>query len=346
MKKTFKNVIGKNMKPFIIAEISANHNGSLEQAKKLISAAKKAGADAVKIQTYEPESMTINSNKEDFKIKHGIWKGKKLYNLYKQAQTPFSWHKELFNQAKKNKILIFSTPFDFKAVDLLESLKVPFYKIASFEITDHPLIEYIAEKKKPIFLSTGMANKGEIKEALKIIKSKGVKDVLLFHCISSYPSKVEEYNLNMINTLAKDFNTHVGLSDHTTGNEAALASIALGAVAIEKHFKLETSNDSPDSKFSIDPVYMKNLVSQSKNLWKGLGGGNYERAKEEKQNLIFRRSLYFVRDLKKGEKISKDNIKSLRPSFGLQPKHLKKVLGKKVKSDVKSGDRVTWQVVK
>ena len=342
MKNTFKKIIGKNIKPFIIAEISANHDGSIIKAKKMITAAKKAGADAVKIQTYEANSMTINSNKADFKIKHGIWKGKNLYDLYQLAQTPFSWHESLFKHAQKEKIIIFSTPFDNKGVDLLDKLNVPFYKVASFEITDHPLIEYIAEKKKPILMSTGMANRKEIKDALTIIKSKGVKEVLLFHCVSSYPSKVEEYNLNMIKTLATQFKTLVGLSDHTLGIEAALASVALGAVAIEKHFKLNATDDGPDSKFSIDPLEMKSLVDKTKDIWKGLGSGKYERATEEKKNILFRRSLYFVKNLKKGQKVTKDDIRSVRPSFGLEPKHFKKVLGKKIKVPVKLGDRVTW----
>ncbi len=345
MKKTFKNLIDKGLKPFIIAEISANHCGSILKAKKMITAAKTAGASAVKIQTYEADSMTINSNKSDFKIKHGIWKGQKLYDLYKSAQTPFAWHERLFEHANKVGITIFSTPFDHRGVDLLERLNVPFYKVASFEITDLLLIEYIASKKKPILLSTGMSNEKEIGEALEIIKSKGVKEVLLFHCISSYPAKVEEYNLNMIKTLEKRFKTLVGLSDHTLGNEAALAAVALGAVAIEKHFKLNTNDKGPDSKFSSDPIEMKSLVVNTNEIWKGLGLGTYQRAPEEKKNILFRRSLYFMRDLNKGHQISKDDVRSIRPGYGLKPKYLKKVLTKKTKKIVKIGDRVTWDKI-
>ncbi len=342
MKTKFKSLISKKVKPFIIAEISANHGGSLSKAIRMITAAKKAGASAVKIQTYEADSMTLDSNKNDFKINHGIWKGNKLFDLYKKAQTPFSWHKSLFNHAKKLGILIFSSVFDQRGVDLLDDLKVPFFKIASFEITDIPLIEYVASKNRPILLSTGMANEKEIGDALETIKLKGINEILLFHCISSYPSKVEEYNLNMINTLEKRFKVLVGLSDHTLGFEAALASVALGAVAIEKHFKIKKNDKGIDSKFSSDPEDIKKLVLKTEQIWKGLGAGKYERSIEEKKNISFRRSLYFVSNLKKGEKISKEDIKSIRPGFGLEPKYLNKVIKKKTKKQIKIGERVTW----
>ena len=342
MKKLFKNIIAKNIKPFIIAEISANHGGSLAKAKKMITAAKKSGADAVKIQTYEADSMTINSSKSDFKIKHGIWKGQNLFDLYESAKTPFSWHKSLFNYAKKEGITIFSTPFDYKAVDLLDSLNVPFFKIASFEITDLPLIEYIASKNKPILLSTGMSNKKEIGDALELIKSKGINEILLFHCISSYPAKVEDYNLNMIKTLENEFKTLVGLSDHTLGAEAASAAVALGAVAIEKHFKINKNDKGPDAAFSSDPNEIKKLVNITNKIWKGLGRGNYNRAPEEKKNIIFRRSLYFVKSLKKGTVIKKEDIRSIRPGYGLQPKYLEKVITMKTKKKINVGDRVSW----
>mgnify|MGYP001345046783 CR=1 FL=1 len=271
MNKKFQKLISSKSRPFIIAEISANHGGSFKKAKKMIDAAKKAGASAVKIQTYEADSMTIESNKKDFQIKHGIWKGKNLYDLYDSAKTPFAWHKSLFRYAKERKILIFSTPFDSEAVDLLDSLDTPFFKIASFELTDIPFIEYVASKGRPILLSTGMSNEEEVGEALETIKSKGVNDVLLFHCISSYPSKVEEYNLNMIKTLQKQFNTLIGLSDHTLGIEASIAAIALGAVAIEKHFKLKKNDKTLDSKFSISPEEMEELIIKSKETWLTLG---------------------------------------------------------------------------
>ena len=343
MKNLFKKLIAENIKPFIIAEISANHGGSFSKAKRMITSAKKSGASAVKIQTYESESMTIDSNKADFKIKHGMWKGQKLYDLYKIAQTPFSWHKKLFEHAKKEKIIIFSTPFDDKGVDLLEKLEVPFYKVASFEITDHFLLDYIASKKKPVLLSTGISSEKEIGEALEILKTKGVKDILLFHCISSYPAKVEDYNLNMIKSLKKTFKTLVGLSDHTLGAEAAIAAVALGAVAIEKHFKLNKNDKSPDSKFSIDPLQMKDLVFKVNSVWHGLGSANYKITKEEKKNIIFRRSLYFIRDLEKGKKITPHDIKSIRPGYGLHTSNYKKIINKKTKKSVKAGDRVSWE---
>lgn len=342
MKYSFKNIIAKNIRPFIIAEISANHGGNITKAKRMITAAKKAGAHAVKIQTYEAKSMTINSNKSDFKIKHGIWEGQNLFALYDSAKTPFSWHKSLFKHAKKEGIIIFSTPFDYEGVDLLDSLNVPFFKIASFEITDLPLIEYVASKKKPILLSTGMSNEQDISEAIEVIKSNGVNEILLFHCISSYPAKVEEYNLNMIKTLEKKFKTLVGLSDHTLGVEAALGAIALGAVAIEKHFKIHKNDQGPDAKFSSDTNGIKELVFKTEKIWKGLGSGSYQRGEEEKTNIIFRRSLYFIKPLKKGTIIKEEDIKSIRPGYGLHPKYLTKVIKKKTKKNVNIGDRVTW----
>ena len=339
-KNKFNSLIGEGRKPFIIAEVSANHNGSFLRAKKLISAAKSVGASAVKIQSYEAESMTINVNKPDFQIKHGLWKGKKLFKLYDEAKTPFLWHKKLFSHAKKEGILIFSSPFDFKAVDLLEELKVPMYKVASFEITDLPLIEYISKKKKPMLISTGMASETEIGEAIEVVKSNGVKDILLFHCISSYPSRVEEYNLKMIKTLKKQFKTFVGLSDHTLGIEAATASIALGAVAIEKHFALNTKLKGPDSAFSIEPEEMKKLILSCNNVWKGLGKGSFKRSLKERKNKVFRRSIYFVKELAKGEKIKKEDIRVIRPGLALAPKYYKQILGRKINKNVKPGDRV------
>ena len=345
MNKKFQKLISKTSKPFIVAEISANHGGSLKKAKKMIDAAKKAGASAVKIQTYEADSMTIKSNKKDFKIQHGIWKGKNLYDLYEAAKTPFAWHESLFKYAKEKQILIFSTPFDYKGVDLLDNLNTPFFKIASFEITDIPFIEYVASKGRPILLSTGMSNEEEIGEALEIIKSKGIDDILLFHCISSYPSKVEEYNLNMIKTLENQFNTLIGLSDHTLGIEASIAAVALGAVAIEKHFKLNKNDEGPDALFSSDPSEIKRLVKGTYNIWKGMGLGNYERATEEKKNILFRRSLYFVKDLEKGAIIENQDIRSIRPGFGLEPKYLRKVINMRTKKRIFKGDRVSWKLL-
>tara|TARA_X000000950_G_C13918380_1_gene662084 strand:- start:1853 stop:2893 length:1041 start_codon:yes stop_codon:yes gene_type:complete len=345
MNRKFKSLISERARPYIIAEVSANHCGSIVKAKNIITAAKKSGASAVKIQTYEAENMTIDCDKPDFKIKHGLWAGHKLFDLYKSAQTPFLWHERLFSHAKKEGITIFSTPFDDEGVDLLEKLDVPFFKVASFEITDTSLLEYIASKKKPILLSTGISSKKEIGDALEIIRSKGVNDILLFHCISSYPAKAEDYNLNMIKTLKKTFNTLVGLSDHTLGLEASIASIPLGAVAIEKHFKLDKNDQTPDSEFSIDPEQLKELVTRVNAIWKGLGSGKFYRTKEEKKNIVFRRSLYFIKDLKKGHIITKNDVKCVRPGYALAPKEIKNILFKKTKVKVRKGDRVTLKKI-
>ena len=332
--------------PFIIAELSANHNGSINLAKKSILAAKQAGANAVKIQTYEPHTMTINSNKPDFIINGGLWDGYKLFDLYDEAKTPFSWHKELFEYASKEGIQIFSSPFDESAVDLLESLDTPAYKIASFEIIDLPLIRYIAKTGKPILISSGMASEEEISEALEAARSFGARDILLFHCISSYPAPIDQANLNMIPILKKKFNVEVGLSDHTLDNLAATLSIAKGAVAIEKHFILDKSFKGPDSAFSMDPNQLEELVKDTQLAWKSLGSNNFKRAKVENSSLVFRRSLYFVKDLKKGEIISENDVKRIRPGFGLKPKFYEEILGKEVTKDVERGDPVTWNCMK
>ena len=345
MEFKFSQIIGKNKKPFIIAEMSANHEGSLNHAKKIISRAKQIGVDAIKIQTYQAEAMTINSDKSDFLIKHGIWKGNKLYDLYKKAQTPISWQKELFDHARKEKVTIFSSVFNPSDIDYLMNLNTPIFKIASFELTDLPLIKAVALTKKPIFLSTGMASEREINEALNIIFKYGGKELLLFHCISSYPAKAEEYNLNMIKTLEKKYGVFVGLSDHTIGIETAIASISLGAVAIEKHFSINEQSNGVDSSFSINPEGMKQLLEKTTLVWKGLGKGDFIRTKEEIENKVFRRSIYFNQNLKKGSIITKDNIIIVRPSFGLEPKNYKNILGMKLKKNVEKGDRVSWEVL-
>ncbi len=345
MKKEVHKLIGIGKKPFIIAELSANHNGNLKRAKEIMLAAKNGGADAVKIQTYTADSMTIDSEKNDFKIKHGLWKNNNLYNLYKSAETPFSWQKDLFDYAKKIDIIIFSTPFDEKGVDLLEKLKTPFYKVASFEITDLSLISYIATKGKPMFLSTGMSNENEIGEALEVARSFGANEIILFHCISSYPALLKESNLNMILTLRKKFNTLVGLSDHTIGLEAALIATGLGVVAIEKHFTLDRREKGPDSSFSMNPTEMKKLVIKTKEAWQGMGKGQFERTEQEKKNKIFRRSLYFVKSIRKGGLVTKNHIRVIRPGFGIEPKFYNQIIGKRTKIDIQKGDRVSWEVL-
>lgn len=337
-----RRVINKNNPPYIIAELSANHNGSLSIAKESIKVAKECGADAIKIQTYTADSMTINSNRKDFIIKSGLWKGYKLYDLYKEASTPYSWHKELFNYAKEIGITIFSSPFDENAVDLLEELDVPAYKIASFELTDINLIRYIAKKNKPILISTGLSSNKEIKEAIRTIKETGNNKILVFHCISSYPAIISDMNINRIKKLKKELNVEVGLSDHSLTNTAAITSIALGAVAIEKHFILSRSEKTPDSEFSIEPKQLRDLVIQSNEAWKSLGIEEFTLSSNESKNKIYRRSLYFVKDMVMGDVITKENMRRIRPGFGLEPKYFNQLLGKKVNKDIKSGDRVEW----
>ncbi len=335
----------KNL-PIIIAEISGNHNGSLEKAKKLIEEASKAGADYVKIQTYTANSMTIDSKKKDFLIKHGPWKGYSLYELYKEAQTPLEWQEKLYKFARGKKIKLFSSVFDEEGVDLLESLNAPIYKIASFEITDLPLIKYVSSKKKPIILSTGAANEKEINEAITTAKRAGCKNLIILHCISSYPANFENYNLLSIKYYKKKFQLPVGLSDHTKDYKAALIATALGAVAIEKHFILNKRDKTTDSFFSSDPKEFKEMVDAVKVVNKGLGKEKFKRSSYELKNRIFRRSIYFTQNVKKGQTIKLEHIKRIRPGYSLQPKFFSKVLGKKLLKDVKKGQRVTWTLLK
>lgn len=340
--KVKERFIGLDCKPYIIAELSANHGGSLERAKYSIAEAAKCGVDAVKIQTYTPDTMTIKSDKKDFKINQGLWSGKYLYDLYKIAHTPFEWHKELYNYADELGITIFSTPFDETAVDLLEDLNTPAYKIASFELTDLPLIKYIAKKNKPIFLSTGMASMNEIEETVNIIREYNENDLLLFHCISSYPTPTDKSNLLSIKYLRKKFKLNVGLSDHTISNIASTVSIGLGAVAIEKHFKLDNKDCGPDSSFSLNIDQLSSLVFDCNEAWKAKGSESFERPNIEKSNTIFRRSIYFIKNLDKGKVISKGDIKRIRPGFGLEPKYFDDIIGRKLISSVERGDPVSW----
>ncbi len=337
--------IDESHKPYLVAELSANHGGSIERAKESIRAAARTGVSAVKIQSYTPDSMTIKCNKKDFFISEGLWEGSQLYDLYKKAYTPYEWHEELFDCAKKENITIFSTPFDERAVDLLVDLKVPAFKIASFEIIDIPLIKYIASKNKPILLSTGMASLDEIDEALKTIRNISDQDVLLFHCISSYPTPTSESNLANIKFLKDKFGVKVGLSDHTTNNLAAVVAIGMGAVAIEKHFKLDDNDCGPDSSFSLNIEQLSSLVRDCNSAWEAKGKESFKRSNLEKDNLVFRRSIYFVKDLKKGEIIKNDDIKRIRPGYGLKPKYFNSLIGKVVKKDVERGDPLKWEVI-
>ncbi len=338
-------VIDSTSSPYIIAELSANHNGSLNRAKLSIKIAKECGVDAIKIQTYNADTMTIDCDKTDFIVKGGLWDGYKLYNLYNEAQTPFDWHSELYRYAKEVGITLFSTPFDETAVDLLESLNTPAYKIASFELTDLPLVSYIAKKGKPMLMSTGMATENEISEALETARSGGCNSLLLFHCISSYPAPIEQANLKQILNLKKTFGVSIGLSDHTIGNTAAIASVALGACAIEKHFTISRQEKGPDSEFSVEPSELKELVKDIKNAWEALGNEGFNRPEAEQDSKMFKRSIYFVSDIKSGEKIKKSDIRRIRPGFGLAPKYFEKLIGKTLAKDVTRGDAVNLDML-
>jgi len=332
--------------PYIIAELSANHNGSLENAKILIKKANQCGASAIKLQTYTAESMTIDCDRKEFKITDGLWKGYSLFQLYKEAATPYSWHEELFRYANEIGITIFSTPFDEKAVDFLNELKVPAFKIASFELLDLPLIKYAASKGKPLLISTGMGSFKEISEAVKTAKDAGCQEILLFHCISSYPTATKDANIKMISHLKKKFDVEVGLSDHTLNNNAAIASLALGATAFEKHFTLSRSHKGPDSEFSIEPNELTNLVDSTTECWKALSECDIEMSDSEQKNLVFRRSLYFVKDIKAGETINNENIRKIRPGLGLSPKYYEEVMNKRVTRDISKGEPVSWDLIK
>jgi len=328
----FKHTLKKT--PFFIAEISANHNGSLIYAKELIETAKKYGADAVKLQTYTPDTMTINSKKSDFKIKGGLWNGKTLWDLYKKAQTPFEWHKELFDYAKKIKITCFSTSYDDTAVDLLESLNCPFYKVASFEMNHIPLIKKIAQTKKPIIISTGMANLKEIDLAYNTAKKNGANEIILLYCVSNYPSKISDFNFYNISILKERYNCKVGFSDHSTDNKVVAAAIAAGAEVIEKHIALEGQKKGFDLSFSLKGREIKDYVQVIKDTSLMMGKNFFFRNKSENKSLQFRRSIYAVSDIKKGEKFTKKNIRVIRPGFGIQPVHFEKLINKKSPSNI------------
>lgn len=324
-------------KPFFIAEISSNHNGLISQAKKLILTAKKNGADAVKLQTYLPETMTINSRKKDFLMSSGIWKGKTLWDLYVKAHTPYTWHEELFKFAKRNKITCFSSPFDESAVKLLEKLNCPIYKVASLEITDLPLIKAIAKTKKPIIISTGTANLKEIKDAYNIAKKYGSKQIALLYCVTVYPAKSSDFNLNNIKILKEKFDCTIGFSDHSTDSKIAGAAISAGAEIIEKHIALDGQKKGLDIKFSIKGKEIRNIRKIIDENYKLLGKKSFFRNKEELGYKKFRRSIYVVKDIQKNEKFTIDNVKRIRPGYGLEPKFYFSLIGKKSKFNLKAG---------
>lgn len=336
--------IGPEHPPYIIAELSANHNGSLERALETIDAAQRCGADAIKLQTYTADTMTIDCDAPDFMIKGGLWDGYKLYDLYKWAETPYEWHQAMFEHARKRGITVFSTPFDETAVDLLESLSTPAYKIASFEIVDLPLIRYVASTGKPMIMSTGMASEAEIEEAVVTARDAGCKDLALLHCISSYPAPVDQANLRQMPELARRFATIPGLSDHTLGTTASVAAVALGACMIEKHFTLSRADKGPDSEFSLEPDDLERLCRDAKDAWLALGKAGFERQQAEEGSKVFRRSIYFVKDLPAGYVVGPEDIRRVRPGMGLAPKYYDELIGRRLKVGVKRGAATDWDL--
>lgn len=338
--------IGQDFPPYIIAELSANHNGDINRAFKIMEEAKNAGADAIKLQTYTHDTLTIDSNNADFQIKGGLWDGQTLYELYKGAHMPWEWHKPLFDKAKELGITIFSSPFDNTAVDLLEELGAPAYKIASFELVDLALIERVAKTGKPMIMSTGMANEVEIQEAIDTAYKFGCKELVILHCVSGYPAPAEQYNLKTISDISERFNVLAGLSDHTIDNATAVASVALGACLIEKHFTLDRSGGGVDDSFSLEPKELQQLCLDSATAWAAIGNVTYTRTEAEKGNVKFRRSLYIVEDVKAGEILTKDNLRCIRPGFGIAPKYYEEMLGQAVNKDVARGTALNFDLVR
>jgi pseudaminic acid synthase len=326
--------IAVDASPYVIAEMSANHNGNIDNAFKIIEAAKHAGADAVKLQTYRPDTITLNCDSEEFRIRGGLWDGRTLYDLYQEAHMPWDWHAPLFAHARKHGITMFSSPFDSTAVDLLEDLNAPAYKIASFEAVDLPLIRYVASTGKPMIISTGMADAEEIQEAIDSAREGGCKELAVLHCVSGYPAPAEDYNLRTIPDMIRRFGLVTGLSDHTLDNTTAVTSVAMGAAIIEKHFTLDRQGGGPDDSFSLEPAELAALCRDSKTAWAAMGCVDYGRKASEQGNAQFRRSLYFVKDLKAGEVITADAVRSVRPGYGLAPKHLDEIIGKRVLTDI------------
>ena len=334
--------IGPDHSPYVIAELSANHNGKLATALCIIEEAKKAGADAVKLQTYKPDTITLNCDSEDFKIRGGLWDGRTLYELYEEAHMPWDWHKPLFEHARQVGITIFSSPFDNTAIDLLEDLNAPAYKIASFEAVDLPLIKYAASTGKPMIISTGMADAEEIQEAVDAAREGGCKQLAVLHCVSGYPAPAEDYNLRTIPDMIQRFGLVTGLSDHTLDNTTALTSVAMGASIIEKHFTLDRSGGGPDDSFSLEPNELFALCRDTRTAWSALGKVDYGRKSSEQGNVKFRRSLYFVTNMNAGDLVHKDAVRSVRPGFGIPPKFIGDILGKPLNRDVSYGSPVNW----
>jgi N-acetylneuraminate synthase len=337
--------IGRDHPPYVVAELSANHGGSLERALSVMEQAKAAGADAVKLQTYTADTMTIDHGGPDFRITGGLWDGRELYGLYQEAHTPWAWHEALFAKGRELGIAVFSTPFDDSAVDFLESFDPPAYKIASFELIDWPLVRRVATTGRPVIMSTGMASTEEIDESVAVFRAAGGRDLALLHCVSGYPTPIDQSNLRRIPHLAARFGCPVGLSDHTLAVEVAMAAVALGACVIEKHFTLRRTDGGPDAAFSLEPDDLAKLVVGAKAAFAALGTGSEERAEVEQASMIFRRSLYVVQDVAQGEVFTTDNVRIIRPGYGLPPKELPRVLGRRATKAVRRGTRLTWDLV-
>jgi N-acetylneuraminate synthase len=337
--------VGAAHEPFVICELSGNHNGSLDRALSMIDAAADTGCDAIKIQTYTADTITMDVDRPEFRIEGGLWDGRSLYELYQEAQTPYDWHPALFERARARGVILFSSPFDETAVDLLDGLGAPAFKIASFEAVDLPLIRHAAAKGKPLIVSTGMANLAEIEAAREAALTAGAPGVLLLHCVSSYPAALEDANVRTVADMARRFDGPVGLSDHTPGTAASVAAIALGASVIEKHFTLARADGGPDAAFSLEPAEFRALVRDCKDAWRALGRAHYDLLGAERGNAQFRRSLYVAADVRAGEPLTRANVRSIRPGNGLAPAHLEAVLGRRAARDLTRGEPLAWDML-
>jgi len=345
--KKGEKIIGGENPVFIIAEMSGNHNQDIKRAYKIIDKAVESGVDAIKIQTYTADTITIDCENKYFQVKvNDAWRGQTLYSLYKKAYTPWEWQAKLKKYAEDRGLLFFSTPFDKTAVDFLENINVSFYKVASFEVVDIPLLKKIAKTKKPVIMSRGMASLEELELAIKTLKKNGTDQIAILHCVSSYPANPAQMNLKMISDIEKRFNVVSGLSDHTLGIETSIASVAMGAKIIEKHFTLSRADGGPDSAFSLEPDEMKKLVQSIRIVEKAIGKVNYKSDKKESENIVFRKSLFVVENIKKGENFTEKNVRSIRPGYGMAPKFYEKILGKKAKLDIKKGTPLIMNMIK
>lgn len=337
--------IGEGKPAYIIAEMSANHAGDISRAKEIIHAAKEAGADCIKIQTYTPDTLTIDCDNSYFHISNGTWNGENLYQLYQKAYTPWEWQKELFEEAKKAEIDFFSTPFDNTSVDFLEEIGIGFYKIASFELVDIPLIEYVASKGKPMILSTGMATLAEIDEAVEAVKKRGNRNFALLRCASAYPAITDEMNLRTMQNMGDTFGVPYGLSDHSMGSVGAVTAVALGASIIEKHFCLDRAIENPDSTFSMNPMEFKQMVHDIRQAEKAIGSVKYGPSEQEKSSQIFRRSIFCVKNIKRGEKLTSENVRIIRPGYGISPKYYNDILGQTALIDIERGTPLKMEMI-